>query len=200
MLRRQLLQLGCAIALFSSVAEVDAQNFAIREKPPFDQIEQIARRHFLAIRGFHEDQLLVESEVREFLPQLRQLGWWSFPWRRLPQHSLADNQFIVSLVYVHHPPIELPACLPAPERVYNRMERLSYSPFGRILLLELAQRDDFYTAILQEPSQLCAESELLSKLDAAGDIELLNLDEPTGRVYTLQQLLASLRHEYFAVR
>lgn len=185
--------------MFACSLEADAQNFAVREKPPFDQIEQIARRHFLAIRGYHEDQLLVESEVREFLPQLRQLGWWSFPWRRLPRYSLADNQFIVSIVYVKHPPVELSTCLKAPERVYNRMERLSCSPIGRILLLELSQRDDFYTVILQEPAQLCVESELLSEFEVAAAIELLNIDEPTGRVYTLQQLLESLRHEYFAV-
>lgn len=199
MFRLQLQPIGCAIALIAASAVADAQDLVVRAKPPFDQIEQIARRHFLAYRGFNEDQLLVESEVRDFLPQLRQLGWWSFPWRRVPHHSLADNQFIVSIVYITHPPVELPTQIPTPERVYNRMERLSYSPFGRMLLLELAQRDDFYTAILQEPAKLCAESKILAELDAVDSIEQLHIDEPTGHIYTLRQLVESLRHEYFAV-
>ncbi|MCC9609081.1 hypothetical protein LOC68_07020 [Blastopirellula sp. JC732] len=199
MFRRHLLQFGCAIALFSALADADAQNLAIREKPSFDQVEQVARRHFLSIRGFNEDQLLVESEVREFLPQLRQLGWWTFPWRRIPRHSLADNQFIVNLVYVRRPPVQLASRIASPERVYNRMERLSYSPIGRILLLELVQREDFYTAILEDPETLCAESDILSELDVVDAIKQLRLDEPTGRVYTLQQLVDSLRQEYFAV-
>lgn len=187
------------MTLFTALQTAAAQKLADPVKPPFDQIEQMARRHFIAIRGFHDDQLLVESEVREFLPQLRQLGWWSFPWRRIPRHSLADNQFIVPLVYVQHPPVELPAPLAAPERIYNRMERLSYSPFGRILLLELTQRKDFYAAIMQDPARLCAESPILSELNVVDEIEMLNLDEPTGHVYTLQQLVESLRREYSAV-
>ncbi|PQO40199.1 hypothetical protein C5Y97_06240 [Blastopirellula marina] len=173
---------------------------ASQEKPSFDQIEQMARRHFLAIRGYHADQLLVQSEIREFLPQLRQLGWWSFPWRRVPRYSLADDQFIVSLVYVRHPPVELPTPLAAPERIYNRMEKLSYSPFGRILLLELSQREDFYTAIMQEPAALCGQSKILAELDVVEEIERLDIDEPTGHIYTLDQLVESLRHEYGVVK
>lgn len=199
MTRRYLVQFVCVIALFSALRETRAQNLAIREKPSFEQIEQVARRHFLAIRGFHEDQLLVESEVRDFLPQLRQLGWWSFPWRRVPRYSLADDQFIVNLVYVRRPPVELPRCIAAPEKVYNRMERLSYSPIGRILLLELVQRDDFYAAIMEDPETLCAESDILSELDVVDSVRELKLDEPTGHVYTLQQLVDSLRREYTTV-
>ncbi|TWT29835.1 hypothetical protein [Blastopirellula retiformator] len=199
MTRRYLVQFACVIALFSALRETHAQNLAIREKPSFEQIEQVARRHFLAIRGFHEDQLLVESEVRDFLPQLRQLGWWSFPWRRVPRYSLSDDQFIVNLVYVRRPPVELPRCIATPEKVYNRMERLSYSPIGRILLLELVQRDDFYSAILEDPETLCAESDILSELDVVASVRELKLDEPTGHVYTLQQLVDSLRREYTTV-
>jgi len=156
--------------------------------PAYKDIERVVSKHFGRQPDFQPRDLITRDQVKPLLGQLKRLG--------LP---LADADQILELVPAKGEFLVDQLSTPAGRRfmrdaseypgAYDRLDRLSRMIHGKQTLRDLIRGPDGYKMIEYMTTAPGGKSlgKMLSKAPHAG-----KFNEPTGRIYTVDMLLARL--------
>lgn len=158
------------------------------ELPPFAPLEAAVRGLF-ADAGYRDGELIVRSEARQAIALLADHGW------RVPgAHSILarvvdDDEFLAQTLRTKQGR-KLARQTSRYALGFDRLDHLSRLPRGRRMVGDLVRGPDGYKLIEY-------------MVQAPGGVELGNMlghvprgrdfNEPTGRIYTLDQLITTLK-------
>jgi len=180
-------------ALACRVTAANAPAAAEQAKPPsFAQVKSIVQKTLAADRDYRAGDLLCQSRVTKVLAQLKGAGWDVTESRELLSRVPADNEFLVQVLRSKRG-LSLMRRISGITAGYDRVDNLSRIPNGRGIVEKLIQGPDGYKLI-----EYLADSrggKNLGQMLGRGDPNA-DLNRPTGRIYTEQQLLDALQKLY----
>jgi hypothetical protein len=149
-------------------------------------------RHFASLDGYEPGDLLCQSQIEAALQAVRKAGWAVADPQRISKLGLADGSFLVK-------ELSTPSGKKFMRKIarhaggYARLDRLSSISRGERIVRDLIrQRDgDKFIEYLATTS---GGHKLGGKL--AGAERGVDLNKPTGRIYTAEDFIAVLQHEY----
>jgi len=165
---------------------------AASDLPPFEQVEQVVRRHFSAIEDYHPGDIISQSEVSPLFQQFKLMGFNSGDFHGVMARVPADDDFLVQALRTNrgrkfmHQVARFPMA-------YDRLDRLSGIPSGRKLVNDLIKTKGGYQMI---------EYMTTSRGGRNLGIQLSNVphgedfNKPTGKIYTEVQLVEALHKVY----
>lgn len=170
---------------------------AVADVPPRPEFAKVAQ----AVAGYFESQpdqqrsdLICQRQVRAALAQVDAAGWKVPDQNKLLAKVLADNSFIIR-------ELSTPAGrkfmrkLAQHAGTYSRLDQLSTLQNGQETirsLIQTPQGDDFITYLATTSG-----GKTLGKM-MAGTQGGVDLNKPTGRIYTSDELLIALKQIYDA--
>ena len=158
----------------------------------FSKVKNLVQWHFSLRRDHAPGDIVSRSNVEPVLKQLRLIGWVIPDQKSILNRVLRDDDYLVRQLRrtvgrkfmrnVREYPM-----------VYDRMHRLTGLANGRRALQEMIRTPGGHKVMLQ----------LTQKTDdqkrdpiLAGVRTDANFDKPTGRIYTVEHLLAALKKSY----
>jgi hypothetical protein len=181
------------IALLSAVSNAVAQSPSDPQPPSFDRVVAALNEYFASLKGYQPNDLLNQSRVEQALAHVTDVTGWEIPDREATvERALADNSFIASQLST-----------PGGRRFmrsiarhagsYSRLDRLSTISGGQQLIKKLIGMKDG-SDLIEYLSTTSGGRRLGAMM--AGVEQGVNLNKPTGRIYTADDLLAALKESY----
>jgi hypothetical protein len=161
---------------------------------PFATIEQAVRRTFAAQGDRRTGDLIVRSEAEAALRQVEKAGWKVPRREEILRKVHGDQDFLAEN-------LRTPAGMMFMRQIsgyrlgYDRLDRLSDLPRGQQMVLDLIRGPDGYKMIeymTSEPGGKEMGRMLNGAVNGAG------FNNPTGRIYTVNSLVAELKRVYDA--
>jgi hypothetical protein len=158
--------------------------------PPleFDAVRSAVEQYFHSLEGYQAGDLIARSHIRGALEMVSNAGWQVPEADSIAQLGLADSSFLVVR-------LSTPSGRRFMRRVaddqgaYARLDRLSSISGGQALVNDLIRRkggDEFVRYLATKHGrQLGAQ--------ASATRQGVDLNRPTGRIYTADDLIAALR-------
>ncbi|MBN2022801.1 MAG: hypothetical protein JW809_08385 [Pirellulales bacterium] len=157
--------------------------------PPFSTIEETVKRHFDTLPDVNSTDILARSDVEPLGALLRAAGWLPPDWKDIVGRVPADKSFLVR--QFRAPAGRKFAAQIAPYPLaFDRVDRLSQLPDGRKTVLALIRGPDGYKMIEYMTASRGGKNLGKQVAHAPGGKAF---NKPTGRIYTLDALLAALR-------
>jgi hypothetical protein len=187
-----------AIALHAlAVAGLCLASTAVADAPPrpeFAKVAQTVGQYFESQPDQQRGDLISQKQVRAALAQVDAAGWKVPDQNKLIGRVLADNSFVVRELFT-------PEGRKFMRRVaqhagtYSRLDQLSTLQNGQSTirhLIETKQGDDFITYLATTSGGRNLGTMM------AGTQGGVDLNKPTGRIYTSDELLIALKQIYDA--
>ena len=161
-------------------------------RPPFEVVVGALQDHFQSQEDYRPGDLVTQSQIVAALESVRDAGWDVPDAERIVELAPADNSFLATQ-------LGTPAGRKFMRKVarhsgaYIRLDRLSSLPRGKKLVRDLiAQRDgDKFIEYLATTTGGRNLGGMLANAKQGA-----NLNAPTGRIYTADDLLAELQRVY----
>jgi len=160
--------------------------------PAFGQVEQFVKDQFAALDGFRAGDVISDSQVIPVLDGLAELGWKVPDRDKIQQAVLPDGSFLVRELRTKPGRRFAPQLARIPQG-YERLDRLSQLPRGKQTVHDLIRAKDGYKLIqyMNEAQGGRNLNKMLARTPAGG-----NFNQPTDKIYTVNQLLDRLRLSY----
>lgn len=186
-----------AMCLGAILLDTDTRNtaFAGRKQgglSDFSKVEDLVRWRFELRRDYSAGDILSRSNVEPVLKQLRLVGWTISDQKSILNRVPRDDAYLVRQLRttagmkfmrkVRNQPL-----------VYNQLDRLTGLAHGRLVLQNMIKATDGQE-MLQQLTRKTADENLDPSLARAR--KGANFDKPTGRIYTVDQLLAALKKSH----
>ena len=167
------------------------------ELPKWDQVERAARSAMCSREGYRPGDILARSEAQSCFARLAALGWEPAGAAELTAAVPADDEFIVKHLlgknnkdgqrFMRH-------VATYPEG-YDRLDRMIRMPRGEIITEDLIHNPGGYQMVeyLATAQGGYEMGKMLSQTPKGK-----NFNQPTGRIYTADQLIARLKASYTA--
>jgi hypothetical protein len=160
--------------------------------PPFDRIESAVQRHFAGLDYYRPGDLISRSDVADALDYVGDVGWDVPDRAELEGRVLADNAFIVQKLRTKDG-MKFMSQIASLPGGYGRLDRLSAISGGRKLIHTLIH-DRGGAELIEYLSTTKEGSNLSGTL--AGTKKGSKLNKPTGRIYTVEDLVEALSMLY----
>ena len=181
--------LSAALALVLTTSSV----YAATELPPFSDVEQLVKKHFAPTYKFKEGDLITKSDVSPFLAQLPSIGWHLPKPERILDRVLDDNDYLVRQLkspkgrQLFQRTAKYPGAL-------DRLDRMREMHGGNKTLDVFVQKtpgnaDVLTTILTTKRGQRFAND--IAKYNNGKDF-----NEPTERIYRVQELVPALKQIY----
>lgn len=181
--------LGWSLLASASIA---ANPAATTKLPKWEQVQAAVNDYFRTLPGYQPGGIVTRTDVRPAFPQLEKLGWAVADREAILTQLPAEGDFLVQQ-------LRTPAGRKFATRIatipdgYDRLERLSRLPSGRATVRDLigskgGDKLIEYLATTPGGNEL---GKMLSK-DSNGP----RFNQPTGKIYTAEQVLARLKRSY----
>jgi hypothetical protein len=180
-----------AAALLASGAAV-ASEAPDASLPPFDRIAQAVERHFAGLDYYRPGDLISRSDVADALDYVTAVGWDVPARAELEGRVLDDGAFIVQKLRTKEG-MKFMSQIASLPGAYGRLDRLSAMSGGRNLIHTLIH--DKGGARLIEYLATTEGGENLGRT-LASTKNGSNLNKPTGRIYTVEELVTALAKIY----
>jgi len=180
---------GTSLALICCC--VPAWAATARRLPEWSEVEQTVRGYFVAIeQPLHE--ILSRDQATAVLDRLARLGFRPPDRNQIIERVPAPEEFLV--VELRTPKgRKFMADIARYPQAYDRLERLSRLPRGKQMVKDLIRGPDGYK-LIEFMTTSRQGRELGRQLSRTPKGK--NFNEPTGRIYTPEMLLARLRESY----
>lgn len=178
-----------SLAAGQSVAREPRQASAVAGRAAdWTLVEKTVREHFAAAGDFKPGDLITRDQVEAVLARLEKLGWKVEDAKALASKAPDADQWWVRQLRAPSGRQFMRASARYPS-AYDRLERLSRLPDGRSILERLIAGPDGYKLVEYLATQPGGREmgRMLSQAPQGTDF-----NEPTGRLYTVDQLLAEL--------
>ncbi|MBN1908577.1 MAG: hypothetical protein JW818_02465 [Pirellulales bacterium] len=188
-----------ATALILSLLWAGQSAYAAKAKkdklPSFAQVEEVVLRYFDSLPGYQPGGILARSEVEPVFDQLKMLGWRVVDAKAMLARVPADQDFLVQQLRTKKGR-KFAAKIAGYPGGYDRIDRLTRIPNGRKLLSDLIRGKGGYELIEYMTSSQGGKNlgKLLGNVPKGADF-----NKPTGRIYTVKDLLAELKTRYIAL-
>jgi hypothetical protein len=191
---RRLVRATCALASVLLIASTaGAQTAAPAKQPSFEAVTKSLTDYFASLRDYRAGDLVSQSIVADALAHVTDKTGWNVPdQKEIVGLALADNSFLVTQ-------LSTPAgrkfmrSLDKYGGSYPRLDRLSTISGGQQFIKDMTTRKDGY--IMIEYLATTKGGHELGKM-MTGVQHGVDLNKPTGRIYTADQLLAALQKSY----
>jgi hypothetical protein len=162
--------------------------------PSFEEVEQAVARHFSTRKGYQPGDLIAQSDFDAIMDELKHLGWTPAGADQMRDAVLPDKSLLIQesrstagrnfMRRVGHNP-----------QGFDRLEHLSRLINGRQTVQRLIQLPEGYK-FMDYMTNTPGGREMGKMLshDPGGK----DFNEPTGRIYTEEQLLKALEQSYDA--
>ena len=197
-------RIGClsaAIVVLTGLYAVCCADAAVaapkrKPMPPLPEVEGVVIRYFQAMPEHHPGKIIARSEVEPLFGMLQQMGWTVRDRLNILNRVPADSSFL-------NRSLRTPAGYEFMRRLgnypttYDQLDRLSQMPRGRntvkVLINSVPGKENITQwSVTTEKGRKF--SRLLSKSRMSGK----HFNQPTGKIYTAESLLAELRKSYAA--
>jgi hypothetical protein len=154
----------------------------------FTLVVAAAQKHFASIKDLQPSDLLSQGQVSAALDAVRNVGWEVAERDAILDRTLPDGSFLVK-------ELATPAGRKFMRRLsrhrgaYSRLDRLSSIAGGQQIIHDLARQKNGDKLI--EYLATTEGGQSLGRM-AAGARQGVNLNKPTGRIYTADDLLVAL--------
>ena len=160
--------------------------------PDFDKVKNLVQWHFESRRDRSPGDILSRSNVEPILKQLLLIGWFIRDRKSILNRVPRDDAYLVRLLRTTagkkfmHNVREYPM-------VYDRMDRLIGLAQGREVLQEMIRMPDGHKLMLKltQKNDNDKTDPLLARVRVGP-----RFNKPTGRIYTVDYLLAALKKSH----
>lgn len=164
--------------------------------PAFGNIRRAVEEHLAELRKRQAADILTRSDIQPLFSKFKQLGWVVSEEQELSSRLLSDADPLVRLL--REPSgVKLLSQLSNEPLVYDRLDRLMREPGGNRMLTDLVKLPDAARYVrAQRPRAVPGLVDFLPKGASGKTRQVPNYDQPTGKIYTVSQLLEELEHSY----
>jgi hypothetical protein len=165
-------------------------------RPDFDKVSQAVLAYFQSEPDQQRGDLISQREVKAALAQVAAIGWDVPGEEKVVDRALADNSFIIC-EFSTPDGRKFMRKLAQQPGTFSRLDRLSSLGNGEATIHSLIhdkKGDDFITYLATTSS-----GKSLGKM-MAGTKGGVDLNKPTGRIYTADELIDALKQVYDATR
>lgn len=180
--------LGLTWMLGSVAAAQNTPQKNTPSRPPFAKVEAAVRKSFDAQRDREPNDLITQSEVALALQQVEKTGWRLEEPELLLERVLPDSDYLVQQLRTRHGRRFMKQVGGRP-LMYDQLDRVARVPGGQALVRDLPKLPD---AAVQA-TQL---EQFLPKIGSGRARRVKDFNKPTGRIYTVDQLIGTLRKIY----
>ena len=154
----------------------------------FADVEKAVRDTFAELPNHRADDIITQGEVVVALRQVRQAGWKIPEPEKVLERVLPDGDYLVAQLRTRHGR-RFMSKVGGRKLMYDQLDRVSRVPGGKALVRDLPKLPD---AAVQA-TQL---EQFLPKMGSGRRRRVKDFNKPTGRIYTVDQLVAALRGLY----
>ena len=174
----------------SSAADANVQDKA--KRPSFKAVKQTVEKTFQKFLEYKPGRLIVQSQVRKAFAAVKELGWNIPGQNPLLERVVPDGAWLATTLYSRRGLRFMDEISGLPQG-YDRVDRLSRIPRGKQTIRDLLKNPGGAELIEYMTTTPYGKNmgKLISK-DPGG----ANFNQPTGRVYTVEQLLDELEQLY----
>jgi hypothetical protein len=178
-------------AQFSRFSYADAP-----PRPTFDKVSRAANAYFQSLPDHQPGDLISQRDVRAALAKVVAIGWDVPDPDKLVNLALADNSFVVQQ-FATPEGRKFMRKLKGEAGTYVRLDRLSKISGGQDTIRTLIHDPAGQDLIIYMATTSGGKS--LGKM-MAGTPNGVDLNKPTGRIYTADQFIEELKKVYEATR
>jgi hypothetical protein len=176
-------------AAFWKVRDVAASADAF---PSFAQVRSVVESHFHAKQDFQQQDLITAGDVAPIFRELEQLGWKDVA-RCDAAKQLLDDQSVLARELRSPPGRKFMRRVASYKLIYDRLDRISRMTGGQPLIHDLVRLPDGHRYAQWTPHRGAPSmEEFLPKGVSGKSPRVPDLDQPTGRIYTVSELLTRL--------
>jgi hypothetical protein len=181
-----------AMVLATVCCCVNSADSAPTERPNFDQVANAARTYFQSLRDYRDGDLLAQGMIADVLDAIADVGWEVPDREKFEQRALADDSFLVR-------ELSTPAGRRFARNIagkpgsYERLDRLSTVSRGEQLVRDLIQQKGGDVLIEYLATTKGGRNLGHSMANTPNGIDL---NKPTGRIYTAGDLMKALQTAY----
>ena len=191
---RQLVRATCiCVGVLFSISPAAAQSNQAAPQPSFDVVVNALAEYFASLRDYRPGDLVSQSHVENALAHVTDVTGWTAPNQEaIVDRALADKSFLVAELATPRGRTFMRNVARYPG-AYSRLDRLSTISGGQQFIRDMIARKDGYMMI-----EYLATTSGGKKLGAmmAGAQQGVDLNKPTGRIYTADDLLVALQRAY----
>jgi hypothetical protein len=157
----------------------------------FDEVSVAIESYFASLPGYQAGDLISRSHVASSLATLQNTGWEPAALEEILQLALADNSFLVTR-FATPGGRRFMRKVAGQQGAYSRLDRLSAIPRGRTLVNDLIRQKggDEFVRYLATRGGINLGQQL------AGIPGGVDINKPTGRIYTADDLIAALERQW----
>lgn len=193
-MRHTLLLLAGTIGVCLGLVRGMAAATAGKSIPPFSEAQQAVSRYFGARENFRSGDLITREDVEPLLAQLQKKGLPLSDAGQILQNVPAKGEFLVDQLGTPDGRKFMRRIAAYPD-AYDRLDRLSRMPHGQQTIRDLI-RGPGGEKMIEYMTTTSGGKELGKMLANAPTGEKFNA--PTGRIYTVELLLARLQQSHAA--
>lgn len=186
------LAIGGLVLLVPMVADLASARDDDDPRPTLREITGAVGRQFQSQPNRLPRDIISRSDADETFELLRRMGWTVPRWKTISQRVPADTAFVVRQLRTSDGTKFMRRIAQYPF-AYDRLDRLSGISGGRKLVADLVRKKGGYEMI----EYLCASrgganlGHMMANAKNGSD-----LNRPTGKIYTVEQLLMALKKAY----
>ncbi len=182
----ELILCGLVVACSGELASAaDGQ----KEPTSFIEIKRAVLRHFEKTPDYRPGDIISRSDVESLFGRLERLGWTPADRKEILAAVPADNNFLVKQLRTSAGRRFMRKIAKYPD-AFDRLDRLSRLPYGKNTIKALVRGPDGYKMI--EYMTTTKGGRQMGKM-LSNTPKGTGFNKPTGRIYTVKQLLARLK-------
>ncbi|MAG94853.1 MAG: hypothetical protein CMJ48_14080 [Planctomycetaceae bacterium] len=182
--------IGAAVFFASRGAVVEAGEPA--PLPEFAAVQSLIVGHFESIKGYRENDLLSQGDVKPLFKKIEEIGWPVEDGDAILKQVLPDNAFIVRELRTRQGKKFMRRISKHPE-AYDRLQRYGAMSRGRRNVRDLVHRPGGHT-LIQYMTTTRGGRKMGRELAATPTGK--GFDQKTEQIYTAKQLLDRLQKSY----
>lgn len=189
-MKRQTSLFSAAIVLFTVALAVAADKPAARTKPipSLSEVRQVVLRYFKAQPDFRSGDLITRNQVEPLLRQLQKLGLPLPDAKQILELTPASDEFLAQQLRTPNGRSFMRK-ISGYKDAYDRVDRLSRLPIGQQTVRDLIRGPGGEKMI--EYMTTASGGKELGKMLSDAPLGK-NFNDPTGRLYTVEKLMARL--------
>lgn len=184
-----------SLVLLASVIATSA--FAgSNDLPPYSKVEGVVQRHFATLPGHQSGDLISRTQVQPIFRTLDRLGWNVADEAAIVNDTLSDSNYLVQ-EFRTTKGSEFMRKVSGSPLAYDRLDQIARLPGGKLMVKDFLRFPNSELTFAENaPLDVSRLARLEPRNKRSGIPTEADLNKPTGRIYTVQDLLARLRKSY----
>jgi hypothetical protein len=187
------LTVSAAVLAFVSATHAQSANESL---PPWADVRSAVQSHFETLPDLQPGDLITAADAAPALKALEQMGWNDVARGQTASKLLEDGSFLARELR-SAPGRTFMRRVSGYRLIYDRLDRVSQMTGGQQLIHDMIRLPDGHRYAQFTPHQGAPPmTDFLPKGVSGKAPRVADIDKPTGRVYTQNDLLTALEAEY----